>query len=178
MAKKKKPKPKAKAVRCRFEWKEDIRQPRGVTAQDFGLVYEDLRKQYDGPVPAQAIVEAATPKGSSIHQLFDWDNKKAGAEWRLYQARYFARHLVRIEVVRGKPRKIRALVHVSSKARKTKGYLDTPTVVTDEEYRNQMLKRAFLELLSIKAKYHHLSQLQAIWAAIDRTQRTIAEEIG
>jgi hypothetical protein len=41
----------------------------------------------DGSITPEAVVAAARPKNSPLHQLFDWDNEVAGDKWRNHQAR-------------------------------------------------------------------------------------------
>ena len=45
----------------------------------------------DGEVKPSALVEASRPKSSPTHDAFEWDNKKAGSEFRLIQARNWIR---------------------------------------------------------------------------------------
>lgn len=41
----------------------------------------------DGELTPQEVVEAATPEESILHRLFEWDDGKAGVNFRLDQAR-------------------------------------------------------------------------------------------
>ncbi len=50
----------------------------------------------DGEVKPSTLITAAKPKVSPIHNAFEWDNKKAGNEYRLMQARSWIR---RVEIV-------------------------------------------------------------------------------
>jgi hypothetical protein len=49
-----------------------------------------------GAVKPSALVDAARSKDSPAHSAFEWDNNKAGDEFRLMQARQYIR-LVKIE---------------------------------------------------------------------------------
>ena len=68
-----------------------------------------LQELYDkhGYTEAAALVDAATPKDSPAHAAFEWDNKKAGHEYRLIQARTWIR---RVTVV--KDGQEQRLIHV------------------------------------------------------------------
>lgn len=59
-------------------------------------VQEVAQALYDrkGKVSPSELVEAARPKNSPAHDGFEWDNKKAGDEYRLYQARNWCRKIV------------------------------------------------------------------------------------
>lgn len=47
-----------------------------------------------GKLESKALVDAARPKDSPAHDAFEWDNKKAGDEYRLIQARKYIRQIV------------------------------------------------------------------------------------
>ena len=66
----------------------------------------------DGDVKPSVLVEEARPKSSPAHSSFEWDDKKAGSEYRLIQARKYIR-VVTIEVAEQQER----LIHVPSIAR-------------------------------------------------------------
>ena len=46
-----------------------------------------------GEVRPSALVEAARPKSSPAHNAFEWDDSKAGEEYRLIQARTWIRNV-------------------------------------------------------------------------------------
>jgi hypothetical protein len=50
----------------------------------------DIYKE-SGEVKPSDLLERAEPKTSPIHDAFEWDNKKAGHEYRLIQARTWIR---------------------------------------------------------------------------------------
>jgi hypothetical protein len=58
-------------------------------------VTEVAQKLYDehGAVRSEDMVEAARPKDSPAHKAFEWNDKKAGHEFRLIQARYWIRRV-------------------------------------------------------------------------------------
>lgn len=41
----------------------------------------------DGRLTAEALIQAARPPGHPLHNYFEWDDSKAGHQWRLHQAR-------------------------------------------------------------------------------------------
>jgi flavin-binding protein dodecin len=61
-----------------------------------------------GSVTASELVNRATPKDSPAHEAFEWDNKKAGGEYRLIQARKW----LRVVVVRTERADDEQLVHI------------------------------------------------------------------
>lgn len=58
-------------------------------------VQEVAQSLYDqqGKVVPSELVEAAKPKDSPAHDGFEWNDKKAGQEYRLYQARNWCRRI-------------------------------------------------------------------------------------
>lgn len=84
-------------------------------------VQEVVNKIYAevGEVRPSALVEAARPKSSPAHNAFEWDDSKAGEEYRLIQARTWIR---RIEIiVDDQPER---LIHVPSIVRDKDGKLN------------------------------------------------------
>lgn len=56
-------------------------------------VAQTLYEQH-GELYPSALVEAARPKESPAHEGFEWNDKRAGHEYRLYQARSWLRKIV------------------------------------------------------------------------------------
>ena len=58
-------------------------------------VQKVAQQLYDqnGKVETRALVDAARPKTSPAHPAFEWDNRKAGDEYRLIQARNYIRRV-------------------------------------------------------------------------------------
>jgi hypothetical protein len=49
---------------------------------------DELQRLHDqhGELTAELVVEAARPKGSPLHNRFEWDNREAAEQWRRSQA--------------------------------------------------------------------------------------------
>lgn len=58
-------------------------------------VTEVAQKLYDerGSLSAPDLLDAARPKDSPAHKAFEWNDKKAGEEYRLTQARHWIRRV-------------------------------------------------------------------------------------
>jgi hypothetical protein len=63
-------------------------------------IESELRALEDrnGRIQPQRVVDAARPRNHPLHPYFEWDNKVAGENWRLAQARALIR-TVRFEVI-------------------------------------------------------------------------------
>jgi hypothetical protein len=86
-----------------------------------------LQRIYErhGMVTASLVLDEARPESSDIHEVFEWDDAKAGHEFRLIQARTYIRE-VKIEVS-GKQER---LIHVPS-ITKGEGKYQTESVVVE-----------------------------------------------
>lgn len=67
---------------------------RGVPIATIARELNKLHKSDDEKLRARAFVEAAKPEGSPLHALFEWDNRKAGERYRIWQARHYIRLIV------------------------------------------------------------------------------------
>ena len=64
----------------------------GVSAQKIGEALAKIRERY-GMLETETVVRLAENQRSSLHGAFEWNNKKAGHEFRLIQARHMIRAL-------------------------------------------------------------------------------------
>lgn len=120
-------------------------------------VVNELFQQHK-EVKASMLVEAARPKTSPAHAGFEWDNKKAGDEYRLLQARTWIK---RVEIVI-EDRKER-LIHVpimidtgkeQDETENREGYYKPISVVANNssEY-NRALKETIKKLEAASLSY-------------------------
>jgi hypothetical protein len=68
----------------------------GFTADEVGQELERIRKANGGKLATETVVAEATPEDALLHNHFEWDDLKAGHEYRLIQART----LVKVVVVK------------------------------------------------------------------------------
>lgn len=88
------------------------------------IVQSELTRIYkrDGDVRASTVVDEARPKDSPIHDQFEWDNRVAGEQYRLAQAR----RLIRVTPIRLDTGVEQRLVNVPVVR------VDSPTAATTE----------------------------------------------
>ena len=79
----------------------------GVKAQDVGEILQRLRDR-DGRIETTTVLIEAKKKRSKLHGAFEWDDSRAGNEYRLIQARRLIRSLEIIVEDRPEP----AFVHI------------------------------------------------------------------
>jgi hypothetical protein len=141
-------------------------------------VKSELKKisgKYNGLLRPRDIVNFARNTKTALHKCFEWDNKKAGEEYRKEQAR----RLIRVYVVEYKhphrtAKPIRAIVSLPMDRRKSGGgYRYLENVMSDKEFKAELLKSALDDLETFKQRYQTLRELAGIFKAIDH----VAEEI-
>lgn len=114
---------------------------------------------------AENVVRAAKSPKSVLHKHFEWDDKKAGAEYRLSQARQLIDAVV-VSFVEGDQvsEPVRAFVATGpSQAR----YQFVITALANQESREALLKAAFSELAAFSRKYKHLNELAEVFRAAE-----------
>lgn len=111
-----------------------------------------------GEVRPSDLVEAARPKSSPAHAGFEWDNKKAGHEYRLIQARTWIR---RVEVfVEDRAERMVHVPHVRVDGEKVncEGYYKPASVMLKDEY-EAALEETVSRFRASKAALAHLEQV-------------------
>lgn len=146
-------------------------------AQEVGE--ELIRISTDGELPVAAdIVAAAQKKNSPLHDYFQWDDGAAGERWREHQARQMINHLI---IVKENPDdgdvEIRAFFNVSKaedeEDEAARRYVTIFSVLENEEYYQQVLKKALAELKTWQKKYQMIKELHVIFGLIEKTQKSL-----
>lgn len=128
-----------------------------------------LTAEAGGVLKPWALVDAAEPEDSPIHDWFEWDDGEAARAWRVEQARQLIQVCVTvIERPKQEPVAVRALVSLPSD-RAEGGYRLMTDVLDDEGMRKEMLADALGELQRIKVKYATLRELAPVFEVIDQT---------
>jgi hypothetical protein len=134
-------------------------------------VAKELRELYEenGSLHPEEIVEYARPKGTALHDCFEWNDKKAAMEYRLREARV----ILRAVLEDGKP----IFVHVLTKdpaPRTTGDYVVLVEALASPEMREQILARALREAELWARRYEELTELSAIIGAVRTTREALA----
>jgi hypothetical protein len=121
------------------------------------------------------ILEDAKDENTPYHKFFEWDDKKAGHEYRLYQARNLLNSIVEIRVIKHEQKqkaiKIRAFHKVKP------GYTPTVTVFSNEELAKEMIHRALKEATAWSERYSIYSELAEIRQAIEATKEKLRKKL-
>jgi hypothetical protein len=141
----------------RFRWKNGIPTPK-VSADVFGQEFEKIRDSKPNKLAlARDVVEAAAAPGSPIHELFKWDNAVAGDLYRRQQARHYMSGLeiVPVKIESNSPVSNRAY-HIVDTA-EGRGYVARAQIVSNPDYRMQIVRTARRELENFMKKFEHIS---------------------
>jgi hypothetical protein len=92
MAKRKQQKPKPSVT---WAWKEGY--PHKVAAPVAAQALDDIRRNNDGTLNAQAVVDESRPEEAPLHPAFEWNDYEAAEAYRRQQAKSLIRAIVRVE---------------------------------------------------------------------------------
>lgn len=122
----------------------------------------------DGALSPGAVVEAAEPENSPLHQYFDWDDDTAAAKHRLDQARQLIRVAVKvIPQISNAP--VRQFVSLSSLRKTGTGsYLATVDVLSDEARYELARADAIKALQSLERRFRYIRELGPVWDEVAR----------
>jgi len=109
----------------------------------------------EGPLTPERIVKAAKPKRHPLHDMFEWDDRKCGQEYRLWQARKLvARYMV--EVKEGEELRTHLSVVDGDEGRR---YVPVERVVSELELREQALQYISGMILHWRRQYSYLEDM-------------------
>jgi hypothetical protein len=131
-----------------------------------GKQMEKLAKRHNKEVTPQIIVDEAENELSPFHDLFEWDDIKAGRSWRIQQARSFIGSLV-VEIIIDEPVEVRAFVNIN----KTNGgnvYCSISDVMDDDEKMQIIIGEAKRKLINISTQLKGFQKLQNYAVKIDQ----------
>jgi len=162
-------------------WKEGTRTK--ANAADTYRFFESVREKNNGELDLDYAVDASRDKKSPLHNEIEWDDKKAGHEYRKEQIKYFVRT---IEIIYDNaPLPVRAYESIKvervpanddeNKSRTRNVYLSTEEILGSEDGRSQLLGQAIRDALAFKRRYAALSELSKIISVIDAEIDKIAK---
>jgi hypothetical protein len=144
------------------------RRINGVDVQVIKATVEEI-EQRDGLCHPAALVAAAKPKRSKLHDLFTWDDSEAASKWRTHQARNV---INRIQVIRSDTKEeMPAFVHIRqiSEEGVRDGYMSTVRALSSD-HRDQVIGDVARQLAGLRSRYKHLSEFQPVWDALDQVE--------
>ncbi len=136
-----------------------------IPAQTAGEHLEEV-KEKNGALTRENVLDSGRPEESPIHPCFEWDNEKAGEEYRLIQANRLIRSVV---VVRQdeEDEKHTAPAFVNVSVARTGSYISTEKALSQDDTRAIVLSNAIRELQCFQRKYQSLTELADVFRAIE-----------
>lgn len=119
----------------------------------------NLQKEHNGLLQVETIVEwAERHPDSQLHKSLEWDNERAGHDWRCQQVRrLIAIHVTSVDHVR-------EMVSLSiDRHHEGGGYRLIADVMATSNMRQVLLQDALAELDRVKKKYESLTELAKVW---------------
>lgn len=148
-------------------------------AQAFGDCIEEIEEKNHGVVRPIQIVDAGKSKTSPLNAYFDWNDKSAGAKYRLSQARSLINHLIVVIRIGEEEREQKAYVNVNmvkDDAHIEPLYVNITKAMSNEEFRKQIIQKAMREVEYWRHRYSEYKELSHIFRAIEITKEEAVED--
>ena len=136
-------------------------------------IYQLMQKKGKTTINAKEVLQDAKNKTSPYHDHFTWDNKQAGEEHRLMQARQLisAIVIVKVRVEESEPIQVRAFVNVIDDEGE-KGYVPIDIAISSPNTAGQIVQQALREAKSWKERYEEYQELSRIHKSIEEELQT------
>ena len=140
---------------------------------------EYIRNNNNGLLKPNDVIDFAKNEKTELHDHFEWNNKKAGYEHRLWQARQLIVR-VTVEIPEKEEETIQVQAYFSLKEDREKGggYRYTVDVMSDKERRKQLLDQALQEFEYFQNKYKMLDELSDLFKKGKEIQYSLAGNVG
>lgn len=161
-----------------YEFSEGARFQPGAkaNAKEVGEYLDLLRQESKGELTPEDVVKAARNKNSPLHSFFEWDDSKAAEQHRLQQARGLIRSVVAIYSEPDKPVvRTKAYQHINEPG--APHYRETTHALSRKKTREMVLRQAWRELQSWKARYAHLKAFSDLVDVIDETAKKLPKDV-
>lgn len=156
---------------------------KNLSKKQLAVVVRELRalEKRHGMITPEMVVAMAAPTRAPLHRYFQWDNSKAAAEFRLWQARNLvARVYVRVTEDPAEKPVLRAFVNVvdavddadddGGPRPAARGYVGVDTARAHLPFKNQVLHYALVQLQGWKRRYGAYKEFMAVSEAIEHVK--------
>lgn len=149
-----------------YQWKI----PMKVSADDAAAELDRIYKQH-GSIDPQVVVDESRAETATLHSLFDWDDASAAEKYRVTQARFLIRNIVRTEETQDGPVTVRSFAHVD------KDYVPTTVAMKSVDMRAALLQQALNDFEDYRARYNSLVALAGVFEAFDEVVASFAPDV-
>ena len=143
-------------------------------------IQEILRIKKQNGLTAENVINEAKKKKNVLHQLFDWNNTEAAEKWRLHQARVFINEIKIIIDTKEYYAFENVSINISSTTKDdtVREYKETLEITNNNDWRQQIIKTAYSQLLYWKNKYeqYNLTEFLPIIKEIEKISPKIKME--
>lgn len=116
----------------------------------------DRIKKERKKLTAKIVVEEAEDKKNPLHDYFEWDNSKAGQEWRIQQARVLINVVkYKLEISEGNKQEVYKYEIINTGSEKE--YKEAHEILGKIKWRKQIVEQATRELEYWLGKYEFYS---------------------
>jgi hypothetical protein len=149
-------------------------------AQKVGEEIERVRETSGGTLAPRNVVRAAQAADSILHPYFEWDNAKAGDQFRESQAAHLIRSIVVVRaegVDAHQPVRAFVSVEIARDDNEEKSGADAGSYTSIEQavrivsYREQMMRNALRDLDAYRIKYQLLGDITRWSAALELARK-------
>jgi hypothetical protein len=127
----------------------------------------------DGLLKPEDVVESARPINSPLHTRFTWDDTEAANQYRLQQARQLIRTTIQYIEVDGKDQSFRVFCSLTpDRENDGGGYRETVAVLSNRQYKAQLLSDAQEDMRRVEERYSRLKELSLV---IKEIRKALAE---
>jgi hypothetical protein len=141
-----------------------------------GVIKEIVEVEKQSGLTAENLLEKAKDKCSLLHNLFEWNNSKAGEKWRLHQARVLINEVKIIinEKVMYAFENVRVSINqpLNDKEEREfkREYKQVIEIFNNKEYRKQVVQSALESISYWKEKYSEYQELNPIFVSIEEVK--------
>jgi hypothetical protein len=118
------------------------------------IVLPELIERYGEGFTTEQVLEYATPKRSPLHRFLEWDDKKAGNSYRLWQCRKLISLMI-LNEVEGE----RAVISFKLNEETKRGYWTVETIMTDKDLKKAALHQLYKDAISLYQKYQKFNEV-------------------
>jgi len=127
-----------------------------------------IMEENGGLLRAEDVVEFAKNPKTTLHNAFEWDDKKASYKWRLFQANQLIRVAVTILPRENQePIMVRPFVSLKEDRYNGGGYRSTLEVMESPILRKTLLDEAKEDMQTFMDKYKSLEELAEVFVAME-----------
>jgi hypothetical protein len=123
-------------------------------------ILDNLREK-EGCIRPESVVKLAKDPKHPMHKLFEWDDKKAGCQYRVYQARLLINRIT-IDMIDVSADAYELFVPVTTTGSRKRGYYSVNEIMNNDEMRKQVLMQALNLAKYWMEKYKQYKELRGI----------------